>query len=348
MTSRNPLFDVVKALMMLWVVWGHLGLYKIVESGVSPYMRNAKIGVNMPVFFVVGGFLAASTFAKADWAKLISRAVHFMWPQVAVAGLYAVLLSIVGGHGSAAFSWVMNAWFLHTYAIIYIVSAIIFHITVDDKKRWALFLCVMIAMLLCPSRCRISWCGQVVHMFPYFAFGLMCLKKKLLYQDWRIGFACGILYLAAVFLQGDSNVNGMNFWKVSACIFNWHDGVVNWRESATFVARTVVGISGSIFVLFSVNALIKAVPRVAMLSSFGTTTLGVYVFHEYPLCLLGWHVSICPLPAWSRWFVAIGIFLSCHFVVVMLKRYWITRFVFLGDEKMLSDALRRLNVLRRL
>ena len=26
---REPLFDIVKALMMVWVVWGHLGLYGI-------------------------------------------------------------------------------------------------------------------------------------------------------------------------------------------------------------------------------------------------------------------------------------------------------------------------------
>jgi len=27
--DRNPVFDIAKALMMLWVVWGHLALYKV-------------------------------------------------------------------------------------------------------------------------------------------------------------------------------------------------------------------------------------------------------------------------------------------------------------------------------
>ena len=52
---RLPLFDVTKALMMLWVIWGHLGFYNIVgiPDGGYPHMANAKIAVNMPVFFMI-------------------------------------------------------------------------------------------------------------------------------------------------------------------------------------------------------------------------------------------------------------------------------------------------------
>ena len=336
--ARNPLFDVVKALMMLWVVWWHLGLYKVVESNVSIYMRNAKIGVNMPVFFVIGGYLAASTYAKADWAKLISRTVHFMWPQVAAAVFYALLMAAISGHGGGAFYWVIEAWFLHTYALVYLVSALIFRITHDDGKRWALFLLCYIAMLFWPNRFHLRWCGQVIHMFPYFVFGLMCLKKKALHLDWRVGCACGALYLATVFLQGDSNLNGMNFWKVNA---HWRIVLLNWHEGLTFVARTMVGICGSVFVLFFVNVLIKAVPCFSMLSSLGMTTLGIYVMHEYPLFLFGRHMSIFPLPSWSRWLVAICWFLVCHCIVVLLKWWNVTRFAFLGDEVVLADIFRK-------
>ena len=177
-------------------------------------MLNAKIGVNMPVFFVIGGLFAASTFATADWSKLIARTISFVWPQVVVAILYGAGVALVGGSG--AFSWVMGMWFLHTYAIIYILSAIVCRCADTDKKRWMLFLFLYAAMLFCPSRFRINWFAQVIHMFPYFVFGLMVLKKKALYVDWRIGCLCGAAYLLAVFLQGDSNANGMNFWKVNA------------------------------------------------------------------------------------------------------------------------------------
>lgn len=162
--ERNPAFDIVKALMMLWVIWGHLSLYNVTEPVTSVYMLNAKIGVNMPVFFVIGGFLAASTFATADWGKLLARTISFMWPQVVVAILYGAVVALTGGRG--AFSWVMRMWFLHTYAIIYILSAIVFRYADTDKKRWMLFLFLYAAMLFWPCRFCIGWFGQVIHMFP--------------------------------------------------------------------------------------------------------------------------------------------------------------------------------------
>lgn len=338
--ERNPAFDIVKALMMLWVIWGHLGLYNVVSPETSVYMLNAKIGVNMPVFFVIGGLLAASTFKSADWSKLIARTVSFMWPQVAMATLYGVLIALLGEIG--AFSWVMGMWFLHTYAIIYIMSAIVFRCENTDMKRWMLFLFLYAAMLFWPSRFRVSWFAQVIHMFPYFVFGLMCLRKKTLYRDWRVGWSCGVLFLVSVLLQGDSVVNGMSFWGVNA---HWKVVLFDRHQLLTFFARTGVGICGSIFVLFIVSSLISVMPSLSFLSQFGLTSLGVYVIHEYPLNILGRHLSLLPLPSWSRWFAAIGIFLLCHFVVAMLKRYLITRFAFFGNEEMLADGLRRVSVL---
>lgn len=334
--ERNPVFDVVKALMMLWVIWGHLSLYNVIEPVTSVYMLNAKIGINMPVFFVIGGLLAASTFERANWSKLIARTISFMWPQVAVAILYGVGIALAGGDG--AFSWVMRMWFLRAYAIVYILSAIVFRCADTDKKRWLIFLILYVAMLFWPSRFRIGLFAQVIHMFPYFVFGLMCLRKKALSLDWRVGCSCGMLFLAAVFLQGDSGVNGMNFWKVNA---HWKVVLFNRHELFTFFARTVVGVCGSIFALFAVGSLMRVMPSLSWLSKFGMTSLGIYVIHEYPLYVAGSCLPILPLPSWSRWIVALVVFLMCHFVVVVVKRFSITRFAFFGNEKMLADGLRR-------
>ena len=334
--DRNPVFDIAKALMMLWVVWGHLALYKVVEPVSSQYMLNAKIGVNMPVFFVIGGYLAYSTFMTADWSKLIARSVMFLWPQFAVAAVYGSVIALLGGNG--AFSWVMGMWFLKTYAVVYILSALVFRLVDTDKKRWLIFLVCYAAMLFWPCRFRISWFGQVIHMFPYFVFGLMCLRKKIAYRDWRIACLCGAVFLIAVFAQGDSSANGMNFWKVNAY---WKVVFFFWHECFTFFARTAVGISGSVFLLFVIDILLRIAPSLLKLSTFGMTTLGVYVIHEYPLCLLGRSNSIFPLPMWTHWFVTIAIFFVVHFVVRVLMWYRFSKTLFLGDETLLADVLRR-------
>ena len=98
--DRNPIFDIAKALMMLWVIWGHLGRYNVVSPETSVCMLNAKIGVNMPMFFVIGGLFAASTFATADWSKLFARAISFVWPQMFIAIFYGLVIALAGGGGA--------------------------------------------------------------------------------------------------------------------------------------------------------------------------------------------------------------------------------------------------------
>ena len=176
-------------------------------------------------------------------------------------------------------------------------------------------------------------------MLPYFVFGLMCLKKKPMYLNWSIGLACGTLYLMAVFLLGDSSVNGMNFWKVNA---HWKVVFSSWGELVPFFARTAVGICGSIFVLFVVNMLCRVLPNIKVLSSLGMSTLGVYVIHEYPLCVLGSiNTTLLPLPSFLRWPMAIAYLLLCHSFIVLLKHFSLTNVVFFGNENFMSDTLRR-------
>ena len=340
--ERNPTFDVIKALMMLWVIWGHLVLYKVVSPTASVYMQNAKIGVNMPVFFVIGGLLAASTFSNAGWSKLIVKTGLFIWPQFVVATLYGVVAWFAGGGG--AFSWVMGMWFLRTYAIVYLLVAIVYRVVGRNDLRWILFLVLYAAMLFRPEHFRVSWFDQVVHMFPYFVFGLMCLQKKEWYHDWRIGCSCGVLFLASVFFQGDSSVNGMNFWMVNA---HWKELLSSWHGCFGFVARTTVGITGSIFLLFLINVLITAVPGLARVSVLGTTSLGVYVMHEYPLCWVGRQCSIVPLPSWTHWVVAIFYFLLCHCLVMALKKFSASRNVVFGNEIALINVMQRVLSLQK-
>jgi len=289
----------------------------------------------MPVFFVIGGYLAASTFKNADWSKLVSRGIYFLWPQFVMAVVYSVVMM---PFGKKAFDWVMNAWFLHTYAIIYILAAVVFRTAETDVRRWLLFFALYIAMIFWPSCVRLGMFGQVTHMFPYFCFGLMCLRKRPLCIGWATGCFCGAVYLAFVFLQGDSDVNGMNFWKASV---HWTALFSSETELFTFFARTVVGISGSVFVLFLAKILVVAAPCAARLSFLGTTSLGIYVVHEYPLYALGGDLSVLPLPASSRWLVAICYFLACHCLIALLKRFGTTRVVLFGDEPAMANAFRR-------
>lgn len=345
MTKRQVAFDLAKMAMMLWVVWGHLGLYGIVDQHASVFVLNAKIGVNMPVFFVMSGFFAASTFAKANWTKILCRTALYVWPHLTIPLTCALLWIIVGGMDiMSAINNVHLYWFLRTLAMIYLLCAVIYCFSRNDLMRWVLFVVTYVAMLFWPRPLRFWWCAQVIHMYPYFVFGLMVLSRHRIDSYPAISLACGVAFLSVSFFAGDFISLGMNFWQSSPY---WEAVLFDLRCFVTFFARTAVGICGSIFVLFLANVVEKRIPWTRLLAPLGLSSLGVYVLHEYPLILVHKYAAFTPAPAWSRWIIAIGWFLVCHFTVVMIKRSKYCRFFVFGDEDWLRARITQFALCRK-
>ena len=353
---RNPTFDVAKALMMLWVVWGHFIRYKVVEMDVSAYMLNAKIGVNMPVFFVIGGFLAHSAFQKGSWAKIAARIIGFLWPMAAFGTVFGLVLFATGE--GRTIGWLLRFplhqvlhghWYLRTFAAIYLMSAIVYRLCRSDRSRWIAFAVLYVALLSCPGRfmSHLFWIGgqKTIHMLPYFVFGLLILNRRKIWQSPRMALICGLFFLSVVLGEGNSSTNGMNFWSVSTY---WRTVFLDLNGLLCFFARTAVGLSGSIFLLGTINLALLRAPRISRLARFGTTSLGVYVLHEWPMMQLGAiKISWLPLPAWTLWLVAIGWFLTCHFAIVGIKQIPALDFFFFGSETRLTLFLQRFHHLSR-
>lgn len=344
---RDPLFDVVKALMMLWVVWGHLARWEVVAHNPESFIRmaNAKIGVNMPIFFVIGGYLALLTFQNGSWSKIIARIVGFFWSIAGFGVLFAVLSALLGNQGCVSFyrSWIHNGghWFLRSFAALYVLSALVYRTAQTDRHRWVGFIALYATLVFTPIRYRplLSWLGgsPTIHMMPYFVFGLMVLRKREWWRSNAISLCCGTLFIAAVFLQGNSSTNGMNFWKVSP---HWQTVFGSMRHLFCAFARTSVGVTGSVFVLWLFDRLLVAVPKLTSLAVFGTTTLGVYILHWWPMILVAkGFPSSFPLPDWTHWPVAIVWFLASHWFIAGIRRIPILSFFFFGDERRFITSL---------
>lgn len=334
---RLPLFDVTKALMMLWVIWGHLGFYNIVgiPDGGYPHMANAKIAVNMPVFFMISGYFAASTFAKGSWSKIAARAVGFLWPQTALAACVAIAGFLLAMDFSESVEYLLTIWFLRTMLVVYVLSALAYKPFKSDFLRWVAMIGIYCLMIFLPVGLKSFWIGQSAHMFPYFVFGLMVLRKHELFKNARISLLCGLFLLIVVLLEGDTPTVGMSFWSGAT---HWTDVIANGYNIMTFFARTTVGIAGSVFVLFAVDRMLAFSPKLSAISALGTTTMGVYVLHEIILIMAGESLQFLPFPSWTRWPVAIAYLLLCHFAVILVRRFRSLRFMFFGDEKRIESV----------
>lgn len=340
MSRRLVSFDLVKMLMMLWVVWGHLGLYGLVEADRSVYMENAKIGVNMPVFFVMAGYFAAATYRNFKWSKIISRVVSYIWPHITLPVVCAFFLVVFFDESLRSVLWkIPFYWFLRTLAMIYFLCAVIFRLFPNNAQRLVALLLTYSVMFFFPDLTRWWWSAQVIHMFPYFVFGLMVLARWHLYRNIYLSFMCGVIYLAAVFIQGDSFENGMSFWRGSVY---WNEVLFNLYDFIAFFSRTIVGLTGSLFVLFSADLLVRMVPTIGHLAPLGRTSLGVYVIHEYPMQLIERHISFTPLSSDVRWLVAIAWFLVCHVIVLLIQHIKISRLFFFGDSVLIENCFIRI------
>ena len=91
--------------------------------------------------------------------------------------------------------------------------------------------------------------------------------------------------------------------------------------------------------LWAVDQLLKIVPRLSWFSVFGTTTLGVYVMHEWPMIQIHKYCAINPLPAIWRWPLTFALFFLCHYITIAIKSNSKLKFVFFGDQKWLQGKI---------
>ena len=242
------------------------------------------------------------------------------------------------------FSLWCSLWFLRTLVIIYLGSAVLFGLARTRFAKCYLFAFVYAVLVFLPrtTPCY-GWLKDVMHMLPYYVFGIFALRMMMERDTRKIVLVCGLFFLAVAFSEGSVHDNGMGFYWVDSY---WREMLLTKRGLVCFFGRTLMGIAGIVALLWLFRWSQNKMPMLNKLAPFGVTTLGVYVMHQWLLARIGAIGGVFPLSNNWRWVAALAVFLLCHFVVVVIKRFSIARFAFFGDEKMLADGLRRLSGIR--
>lgn len=335
---RNPIFDIGKFVIMLFVVYDHIPhLYpKSFDPGMS-YFSNLNIGMSMPFFFIVSGYFSASSISS----KVFKRLFSFLWPLFSFGIVIALSRYFVG---EISF-WKMlvypvwqlffGSWFLRTLAIIFLIHALVWRFA-PERFRCVVLLLIYGLLFFAPRDSVFFWTAQVMHMFPYFTFGMVVMQKWRCYDNSWLAVPAGILFLLTVVLEGNIRTNGMAFYWVSS---DWRTVLNDSHLIFCFFARTIVGISGTIFFLWSLDKLLKLIPRLTFLAKFGTTTLGVYLLHEWPLVMVGKHFEISAMSVSVSLGLALALFFVCHYIVIFINSVSFIRNFFFGNYGCLANSL---------
>ena len=332
--SRDPSYDVVKALLMCLIVIGHLSNYIQPCSWslrISVLLSNFILGVSMPCFFVISGYFSGSTLERG-LASSAARFLSILWPAMAIGWIFGVWDYFTGPRGLFWFSvypyffLTRDLWFLRILLVIYAVSALVFRFFRQTPARLAAFLVLYLLFVfdLDPLH-GLFRVEEVKHMMPYFVFGLMVLRRHRLQESRWAAIACGIVFLAVIVFEGNAWEPGskMNFYMVPD---GWRN-LLGGTGALFLAARTAVGLTGSVALIWCVRQLIGKFPAAARLSAFGTTTLGVYIMHEWVFKNFFPCIAF-PVPLFATGCVS---FLAFHYLVILMRRTAVGRNLFFGE-----------------
>ena len=95
MAIRNPYFDIVKAVAIFMVIFCHV--MWLAPVGMFPsWISNFRVGMNMPVFFVLSGYFAWPMIETRDWHKLGRNIRCYLSPALFAGVLFTSIGLMMG------------------------------------------------------------------------------------------------------------------------------------------------------------------------------------------------------------------------------------------------------------
>ena len=284
--GRDPYFDVVKAIAIIMVVFCHV--MAIAPFGTFPvWINNFRVGMNMPIFFVISGYFVWPMIESLEWRKLLRNVRSYLMPAFFAGIVYTTVdfmitpLSIYTILNRLTRSVFVDPWFITTLIECQLLLFVAW--AVGRKMKWMILLIVLSLGVI---MCRPSYIHGDIHfacllnMMPHFVFGAIVLRKYR-YHFWenRVwGVISFVTFMSFVLLEGNADNNGMSFYTADSSISAFRSA----RGAACFVARPVLGLLGSVGVMSLIKIALDAVPSLVGLAKIGTLTLGIYIFHLWP------------------------------------------------------------------
>ena len=245
MKSREIVFDLAKALVMLCVVHGHLLGHGIVLGAGPSLVGNLYVLAGMPLFFMI-------RHIDDGIGYFLSSAITLIWPLFSFGICFAITETIFGIPTFDGWKEVFfpiyrissGSWFLRTLANLFIILGFLTFL----PRRWRhVSFCAIYACMFFCGNVHGMWAGFIVNMGLYFGFGMFVLSCWPLYRNNCASIVCGLVYLISAACSGDITTNGLSWYHATS---NWHV-FCDWYKTAMFGFRLALGMSGSIFILWA-------------------------------------------------------------------------------------------------
>jgi fucose 4-O-acetylase-like acetyltransferase len=212
---RIKSLDSIKGIAILAVVWGHVVFESLGTQGaIHNVSYNIVSSFEMPVFFIVAGFLLYMTLPKKDYTSWVKKkAVYLLIPHYIIdACVYLIPLWIPALRltvPSYTFpQWIIQSvflnqgeWFLWTLFCVFVILGFVGSFNGD--KFWMLLFMVIVVTLIFPMKLFPNLFGMkdIQWYLPFAVIGFIAAKYyEQIKRYWWILVVGAIAYFPLMFL----------------------------------------------------------------------------------------------------------------------------------------------------
>lgn len=323
-TERRLKWDNIKAILIFFVVFGHIAYCTNSYSYFGSRMQLWIYAFHMPAFFLVSGHLSKRAINNNRWDKAFSYLLLYFLLKV----LYFFADIYINHSKEASISFFYEddiPWFALSLFWSYAITIMIKRIAPAYVFTWAIFSAVIIGYSEVQSFLVIQ---RTVTFFPFFYCGYFFDEKAVAVSRTTAAKIISVLILVislAIVLLLDNSVikKGMLLFRgrfpyysidASDYLCGW-----TWRLGAMAIAFMFIG---AIFILIP--------DKKIGLSNVGKHTLSIYALHQIILN------KLYTIQAFNHWLLSGHVFINSIMLslIIVYVIGW-----FNGPDKMLRKAI---------
>ena len=321
--TRNPYWDVVKALLIFLVVLGHSIQY-LHQGGncfAHPLFKAIYL-FHMPLFALISGYFARGSIKRHGRKYLFRNAKHLLIPSLTVAVIGSFTFNshlIKQGAGMESISCILaTLWFL---LLLFGCSVFLYILMMRGEWWWRTLWCIL-PLCAALSYHRFPLDAFFVFLYPFYLLGVYLNHKNFQFQRIWVGIASAIIFIAVYCIFSPD-------WYV----YNTPLSHLNHDLHAIQVSiiRMLGGLSGGLLFLFLIKHA-KILWHITWICSIGKYTLAIYALQS----LVFSHINMIDHTHFELTYCilfAIILLLLLYGCVIVFKKNRVTRVLFLGETK---------------
>lgn len=175
--KRDIYWDIIKGVAIFLVVLGHSLQYFYIDSAYSntDFLFNFIYSFHMPLFMVVSGYFAYSSFSKPIYEVFKKKFIQIMIPNVTWSLLTSILVYL--NNPSKSFSFSLGYWYLNALWGCYVIFGI--GNSLRLKCSWLVYPYILMVYAF-GELLNIS---HLISMLPFFGIGLLIRKYPSFLED---------------------------------------------------------------------------------------------------------------------------------------------------------------------